>query len=89
MRVQVGAFVVAEWIQDGGHLAIVLVNGENGSAQDDGATGPRYENTVKVARVVVPRTVHVILRSFHSAAVQLHKSSSSSSKNICSAPITK
>lgn len=54
MCVQVGAFVVAEGIQDGVHLAVILVNGEYGAAQYDSATGPRHEDTVEVARVVVP-----------------------------------
>ena len=64
--------VEADGKQDGVDLAEILVDHEHGPTRYERATGRRDEFTVEIARVVEPRTVHVVLRSFHSAAVQLH-----------------
>ena len=71
-RVQEVACVEADGIQDGGDLAEVLVDGENWPAWNESTARRRYEDAVHLPGVVEPRTVHVILRSFHPAAVQLY-----------------
>jgi len=72
LRVEEVAFVEADGIQDGGDLAEVLVDDYDGASMNESAAGARHEDAVQVARVIEPRTVHVVLRTFDPATVQLH-----------------
>jgi len=69
LRVEEVAVIETVWIQDGGDLTEIVVDGKYGAAVYDSTARSRNEYAAQVASVVEPRTVHIVLRPFHSAAV--------------------